>query len=149
MPLPLLFVPVALALPPLGHDEMAASAQEVLAIAEREVPAAGGTNLEYELTVRVARVEKSLIAEPAPKEQLVVVFKKGTPAAQAQALLAKQPHPFHEGSDSSRGKLYFYRAGPRFLVDVPAGAQEALAKSLRASPLVYEVYRADWNIQKD
>jgi hypothetical protein len=98
---------------------------------------------------RQAEQNKGSAAPAAPKEQLVVVFAKGVAQAKAEAVLRQQPYPWRQGSDSSRGKVYFYRTGPKYLLDVPAAEQAAVMERLRKAAGVYEVYQADWQIQKD
>lgn len=80
--------------------------------------------------------------------ELVVVFAHGVSEAAAEAILAGQGFAFHSGSDSSRGKGYFYANGPQYLVRVPAAARAGFEAALKRAE-VHEVYQADWSTEKD
>ncbi|HSY60711.1 MAG TPA: hypothetical protein VK796_02495, partial [Cytophaga sp.] len=50
------------------------------------------------------------------KIELIVVFKEGVGLRSAQAILDRSGVKYREGMDSSRGKLYFYSTGPKFIL---------------------------------
>ncbi len=81
--------------------------------------------------------------------ETVVVFKKGTPPETAKGLLRASGCSFREGSDSSRGKQYFYATGPKFLVAAGVDGTEKLKRELSGKPEVFEIYEADDSVQKD
>lgn len=81
--------------------------------------------------------------------EFVVVFKKSVAPEAAGAVVGAQGLPYRAGGDGSRGKQYFYAAGPQFLVTVGARAAERFAAAMRELPEVLEVYKADWSVQKD
>lgn len=87
-------------------------------------------------------------AQDEPVE-FVVVFKKSVATKAAAAIVGAQGPRFRAGGDGSRGKRYFYAAGPQFVVAVDAKRAERFAAEMRARPEVFEVYKADWSIQKD
>jgi hypothetical protein len=84
------------------------------------------------------------------KIALIIVFKKETNEAFAEDLLTKAGVHFHKGMDSSRGKLYFYKTGPKFIVTFDSEVQknkfESTYKNVDA---VYEIYQPNWDIRKD
>ncbi|MDP2938711.1 MAG: hypothetical protein Q8O13_01320 [Candidatus Omnitrophota bacterium] len=81
--------------------------------------------------------------------ELVVVFKKEVSGEDAKRIIANLSYPSHEGADSSRGKHYFYMTGPKYIIEIPQSENERIGKRISDIPEVYEVYKADWNIQKD
>ncbi|MCK7556811.1 hypothetical protein MKQ70_18015 [Chitinophaga sedimenti] len=50
------------------------------------------------------------------KLALIAVFKKEVEAASAEAMLSGLQVKYRKGMDSSRGKLYFYSTGPKFIL---------------------------------
>jgi hypothetical protein len=89
---------------------------------------------------------------PAPAEKppaIVVAFKKGIPVERAEEVLKKLGRPFHSGSDSSRGKVFFYSHGPQYLVDVAKDEQPAFLARAKKESTIAEAWVADWSIQKD
>ena len=82
--------------------------------------------------------------------QLIVVFKKTVTPEVARKTLDKFNATYHSGADSSRGKAYFYKTGPRYIMEFEGEAKrEAFKKSIHPSPDIYEVYVPDWNKRKD
>lgn len=84
-----------------------------------------------------------------PIIEMVVVFKKKIPLEAAGKIMDAQGCPYREGMDSSRGKIYFYKTGPKFRVEVKQDEFQEFVKRLERLSEVYEVYKANWNIIKD
>jgi len=81
--------------------------------------------------------------------ELAVTFKKQARRQEAEEVLQAYNLPFREGADSSRGKMYYYNTGPKFILHVPKDKLTAVAAELKKHPLVFEVYEPDWTKQKD
>jgi hypothetical protein len=80
---------------------------------------------------------------------MVIVFKKEIPIEKAREIMEAQSCPYKEGMDSSRGKSYFYKTGPKFIAKIDREEVQKFIKQLESLSEVYEVYKADWNIIKD
>ena len=80
---------------------------------------------------------------------MVVVFKKEIPIEKAREIMETQNRPYKEGMDSSRGKSYFYKTGPKFIAKIDREEVQEFIKQLESLSEVYEVYKADWSIIKD
>ena len=83
------------------------------------------------------------------KAEMIVVFQEGVDEAAAKAMLDATRLPYRSGSDSSRGKAYFYAHGPQFIVATDTAGGAVLKNTLGSRPEVFEVYEADWEAQKD
>ncbi len=84
------------------------------------------------------------------KIELVVVFKKEVELTVAEQFLDSTGIPYREGMDSSRGKLYFYKTGEKFILTFETSDQrEKFMTTHEGSELIYEIYKPNWNIQKD
>ena len=82
-------------------------------------------------------------------KELAIVFVKGTDKRAAEKILQGYALPFREGSDSSRGKLYFYKTGPKYLLHVSEEQLADTKRRLESRREIYEVYYPDWSKQKD
>ena len=80
---------------------------------------------------------------------IVIVFKKDITHEQAKMIMDRFNLIYHEGMDSSRGKKYFYRTGPKFIAKIEPQQQKSLISKLNKYTEIYEVYQADWKIIKD
>lgn len=80
---------------------------------------------------------------------IIVVFKKDISIEQADAVMKILKLSYHEGMDSSRGKLYFYATGPKFIVKVPLSHKDEFMKKTMEVQSVFEAYEANYKIQKD
>lgn len=89
------------------------------------------------------------VREQGEAVEFVVVFKKSVAAEAAGAIIGAQGLRFRAGGDNSRGKRYFYAAGPQFVVSVDTKGAERFVAAMLARPEVFEVYKADWSVQKD
>jgi hypothetical protein len=88
------------------------------------------------------------VAAPPTVEQ-IIVFQKSVAAARADAILKQLGWPFHSGSDSSRGKKYFYDHDPQFSVQVPADELPRFRARVKQQPEIFETHPADRSVQKD
>jgi hypothetical protein len=79
----------------------------------------------------------------------IVVFKKDVSPEAAQQIMKKSGHPHKSGIDSSRGKVYFYNTGPKFILQSEEKNFEALKKYFSSFSEIHEIYVADWKIKKD
>ena len=80
---------------------------------------------------------------------MVVVFKIDVPIEKASSILFEKEYIFHEGMDSSKGKQYFLKTGPKFIVKVPDHKIEAFHYEMKNIPQIYEIYQADYTVSKD
>jgi hypothetical protein len=84
------------------------------------------------------------------KIELVVVFKKKIKLETATPILDKAGVKYREGMDSSRGKLYWYNTGPKFIVTFTTEAEkESLNAEFEKMNEIHEVYTPDWDKCKD
>lgn len=84
------------------------------------------------------------------KVQLIVVFKREVEQERASKFLDETRVCYHEGMDSSRGKLYFYRTGPKFILTFETGqAREQFRSIYENREEIYEIYHPDWSMCKD
>lgn len=84
------------------------------------------------------------------KIELILVFKKEIGLRKAQNILKDIGVKYREGMDSSRGKIYFYSTGPKFILtfenDDEKNKFESKYQDLQE---IQEIYTPDWNMQKD
>lgn len=84
------------------------------------------------------------------KLALIAVFKKEVEAASAEAMLSGLQVKYRKGMDSSRGKLYFYSTGPKFILTFETEAdKERIRRALDDAGELHEVYEPDWDKCKD
>ncbi|UYQ91464.1 hypothetical protein MKQ68_15330 [Chitinophaga horti] len=82
--------------------------------------------------------------------ELITVFKKDIGQPDAEKLLAAHQLTYRKGMDSSRGKLYFQRTGPKFILTFDSdAAREAMITLLEQQENIHEVYIPDWTKCKD
>ena len=81
--------------------------------------------------------------------EMIVVFKKIVPIEVASRIMDSLERPYNEGMDSSRGKIYFYKTGPKFRVKITPDEVPEFTEHLGRLSEVYEIYKANWNIVKD
>lgn len=87
--------------------------------------------------------------DTSPTVDMIVVFKKNVPVEKANSILFEKGYIFYEGMDSSKGKQYYLTTGPKYIVKVPPEKVAAFIDETKNIFQVYEVYRADWTIEKD
>jgi len=84
---------------------------------------------------------------------ICIVFKKDTKNSKAilEEILAKLPeiNAVRTGSDSSRGKIYFYKTGDKYTITTSIKNLSIVKKKFYKNPLIHEVYQADYKILKD
>lgn len=81
--------------------------------------------------------------------EMIVVFKNDVPIAKASSLLFEREYIFHEGMDGSRDKKYINRTGPKYIVQVPKEKITQFNLEMKGIAQIYEVYQADWTINKN
>ena len=80
---------------------------------------------------------------------MVVVFKKEIVEDHAEKIMESFNYSYRKGMDSSRGKIYFYKTGPKFIVEIRTANRDSFIAQVEKCIEVYEVYQADWKIIKD
>ncbi len=87
--------------------------------------------------------------DPVLDSELVIVFKKEISNTAAKQIMNRIGNDYRPGMDSSRGKTYFYKTGPKFIVNIDRDRKSSEISRLKKINEVYEVYEPDWKIQKD
>ena len=85
------------------------------------------------------------------KNELIVVFKKDVTPDDAESMLKTAGIPkYREGMDSSRGKIYFYSTGPKFILtfDSPEEKEKFMSAN-KGRDKIHEIYTPDWTKRKD
>ena len=84
------------------------------------------------------------------KHELIIVFRQGVSLEKGAEILRAAQVNYREGMDSSRGKAYFYRTGPKFILTfASASEKEKFREQYEQLQGVYEIYLPDWNMRKD
>ncbi|TAL61815.1 MAG: hypothetical protein EPN85_03910 [Bacteroidetes bacterium] len=82
--------------------------------------------------------------------ELIAVFKKEVSMQNAKAILYKSKVKYREGMDSSRGKIYFYKTGAKFVLTFSTiSDKEYFISNHKETKEIFELYTPDWRIQKD
>jgi hypothetical protein len=82
--------------------------------------------------------------------ELVIVFKKEIELDKALAILDGTGIKYRKGMDSSKGKIYFYSTGPKFILTFETNERkDAFITEYENKKEVYEIYAPDWAITKD
>lgn len=86
-----------------------------------------------------------------PEHELIIVFKQNVTEEQSNAIVASWNVKFRTGMDSSRGKLYFYATGEKYILTFTSDDELMNFRRLRYQflPEIHEIYTPDWEIQKD
>ena len=82
-------------------------------------------------------------------DEMVVVFKSEVPVEKANSILFEKEYIYREGMDNSKGKKYYQETGPKFIVQVPKDKLAAFNLEMKNIPQIYEIYQADWTVNKD
>jgi len=91
---------------------------------------------------QMAKLEESV--------SLVVIFKKEIAKAKTIEIMEKTLYPYWEGMDSSKGKIYFQKTGEKYHVVFTTEAErEQFLQQYKSTSEIYEIYKPDWDIQKD
>lgn len=107
---------------------------EYLASAEGE--------FNYLVRVQLPKVQENI--------SMVVVFKKEIAKKVAQKWMDETGYYFHEGADSSKGKIYHSKTGEKYHIIFPNEVEkEKFLKKYQSSPEIYEIYEPNWEIMKD
>ena len=117
-----------------------------------------GVGLERSTLQTPAKIIESNIAtiiqrtqlEQQDSIELIAVFKKNVEPEQARELLDKAGVVYRKGMDSSRGKIYFYSTGPKFILTFQSeeARERFISQHARRSEF-HELYVPDWKVQKD
>lgn len=83
------------------------------------------------------------------KIELIIVFKKEIEQPAAENFLKKSKVIYREGMDSSRGKIYFYSTGPKFILTLRQKKKKEISYPQIKKEEVYEIYEPDWDKRKD
>lgn len=85
------------------------------------------------------------------KIELIVVFKKDVTPDEAESILKTTGVPnYREGMDSSRGKIYFYSTGPKFILTFDMiEEREKFLSANEKDDRIHEMYIPNWKMQKD
>ena len=82
--------------------------------------------------------------------ELIIVFIKGTGVRNAQRFLDKTGIAYRQGMDSSRGKLYFYNTGPKFILTFANQSEkQKFITDYQNLKDIHELYTPDWTTKKD
>lgn len=93
---------------------------------------------------------KANIMNKKDKTEVIVVFKKEIEISNAESILESAGTKYRKGMDSSRGKIYFYSTGPKFILTFDTKrARELFISAFKDRKEIHEVYIPDWNITKD
>jgi hypothetical protein len=86
-----------------------------------------------------------------PFPELVIVFKKSISEEDSLKIVKSWNIPFREGMDSSKGKIYFYATGEKYILTFADKDQKAAFEKNRYQFLteIHQIYEPDWDIQKD
>lgn len=87
---------------------------------------------------------------PQDKIELIIVFKKEIALSKAEEILKESRTLFREGIDSSRGMIYFFTTGPKFILTFESQKERnSFYSKYEKSDEVYEIYEPDWDICQD
>ncbi|MBS1652797.1 MAG: hypothetical protein JSU07_12380 [Bacteroidetes bacterium] len=84
------------------------------------------------------------------KIEIIIVFKIDITEEFAENYLTKLGIAFREGMDSSKGKIYFYSTGPKYILTFTSekDKKEFMSKHAKDKE-IHEIYTPNWKIQKD
>jgi hypothetical protein len=110
-----------------------------------------GYRLEASLYIaKHTKLKTDQIMNQHEKIELVAVFKKAIQLKQAQELLEETGVRYRKGMDSSRGKLYFYSTGPKFILTFESQPdKETFIAQYAQMEAFHEIYTPDWTKHKD
>ncbi len=85
------------------------------------------------------------------KEELIVVFKKNVTEERSLEIVQSFGIAFRKGMDSSRGKIYFYNTGEKYILTFESSEQKMdfMKTHPKFLPEIHEIYEPNWKIQKD
>lgn len=85
------------------------------------------------------------------KHELIVVFKKSVSEEAAEDIIKSFGTPYREGMDSSKGKIYFYATGPKYILTFKdADHMSDFQKNrYQFKTEIHQLFEPDWDIQKD
>jgi len=85
------------------------------------------------------------------KQELIIVFKKNVHEDESERIMKSWNVKYRSGMDSSRGKIYFYATGEKYIVtfDDDDDKMKFRYNQYQFLPQIHQIYEPDWDIQKD
>jgi hypothetical protein len=85
------------------------------------------------------------------EHELIVVFKKSVSEEEAEKLIKSFDVAYRNGMDSSKGKIYFYATGPKYILTFKDAENKMHFQKKRHQFMteIHQIYEPDWDIQKD
>lgn len=84
------------------------------------------------------------------KIETIIVFKKNVEINIAESLLDSLKVKHRYGMDSSKGKGYFYKTGPKFIVTFKTlNEKQKFILDCQKVIEIFEIYTPNWEIIKD
>ncbi len=85
------------------------------------------------------------------KNELVIVFKKAVSEEEALKKMNSFEVNFRKGMDSSKGKIYFYNTGSKYIISFENQEQKEKFQYQHYEFLseIHQIYEPDWDICKD
>ena len=83
--------------------------------------------------------------------ELIVVFKKNIAEDESERIMQSWNVNYRSGMDSSKGKIYFYATGEKYVITFENDDDKMKFQLNRYQflPEVHQIYEPDWDIQKD
>lgn len=85
------------------------------------------------------------------KPELIIVFKKNVSDEEAEKLMKSFGSSYRKGMDSSKGKIYFYNTGPKYILtfETPEKKSDFKTNYYHFLPEIHQIYEPNWDIHKD
>lgn len=85
------------------------------------------------------------------KIELIVVFKKSVSEETSEEIIKSFNIPYRKGMDSSKGKIYFYATGSKYILTFKDADHKSDFQKNRYQfkTEIHQIYEPDWDIQKD
>jgi len=83
--------------------------------------------------------------------ELIIVFKKDVSEEKEQEILQSFGVKFRSGMDSSKGKIYFYSTGGKYILTFndDDAKLDFMRKGYQFMLEIHQIYEPNWDIQKD
>jgi len=83
--------------------------------------------------------------------ELIIVFKKNITEEESEKIMQSWNVKYRTGMDSSKGKIYFYATGEKYVVTFGNDDDKMKFQLNRYQflPEVHQIYEPDWDVQKD
>jgi len=85
------------------------------------------------------------------EHELIVVFKKDVSEEKELEIIQSFGVKYRNGMDSSKGKIYFYSTGGKYILtfDNEKAKEDFIMKRHQFMLEIHQIYEPDWDIQKD